>query len=99
LASPDKKIRAQVGPDLSNINGINGRIADIRDTYSLLRELYEQAWLRSNRAYALRPVLEHYDETIALWLGRSDKFRSAQRGYTDTKTLPSAGDLGLPSGR
>ena len=96
LASPDKKIRALVGPDLSNINGINGRIADLRDTYSLLRDLYRQAWLRSNRPYALRPVLEHYDATINLWLGRSEKFRAAQRGYTDTKTLPSASELGLP---
>ena len=99
LASPDRKIRAQVGSDLSNINGINGRIADIRDTYSLLRDLYEQAWLRSNRPYALRPVLEHYDATVATWLARADKFRSVQRGYTDTKTLPSASELGLPSGR
>ena len=96
LASPEKKIRAQVGPDLSNINGINGRMADIRDTYSLLRDLYQQAWLRSNRPYALRPVLEHYDATIDLWLGRSEKFRAAQRGYTDTRTLPSASELGLP---
>jgi len=96
-ASGDRKIRAQVGPDLSDINGINGRIQDIRDTYSLLRDLYQQAWLRSNRQYALRPVLEHYDSTINMWLARSDKFRAAQRGYSETKTLPSPSDLGLPS--
>ena len=36
----------------------------IIDAYSLLRDLYEQAWYRSNRAYALRPVLEHYDYTV-----------------------------------
>ena len=96
LASPDKKIRAQVATHLGNINGINGRIADIRDTYSVLRELYQQAWLRSNRPYALRPVLEHYDSTINMWLARADKFRSVQRGYTDTRTLPNASELGLP---
>ena len=99
LASPDKKIRVQVATHLGNINGINGRMADLRDTYSLLRELYEQAWLRSNRPYALRPVLEHYDATIAMWLARADRFRSVQRGYTDTRTLPSASELGLPSDR
>ena len=99
LASPDRKIRAQVATHLGNINGINGRIADLRDTYSLLRDLYEQAWLRSNRPYALRPVLEHYDATIAMWLARADKFRAVQRGYTDTRTLPPASELGLPSGR
>ncbi len=98
LASTDKKTHAQVNPDLSNINGINGWIQDIRDYYSLLRDLYEQAWLRSNRPYALRPVLEHYDATVAMWLARSDKFRAAQRGYTDSRTLPSAAELGLPLG-
>jgi hexosaminidase len=92
-ASMDKKTHAQVGPDLSDINGINGRIQDIRDTYALLRDLYQQAWLRSNRSYALRPVLEHYDAAIELWQARSERFRTAQRQYTDTKTLPPAGDL------
>jgi hexosaminidase len=95
-ASPDRKIHAQVGADLSDINGVNGRIQDILDTYAVLRDLYQQTWLRSNRPYALRPVLEHYEETIGMWQKRSDQFRSAQRGYTDTKTLPPASDLGLP---
>ena len=96
-ASSDKKLHATVGPNLSDINGVNGRIQDILDTYALLRDLYQQAWLRSNRPYALRPVLEHYDTTIALWQSRSDRFRSAQRQLTDTKTLPTSMDLGLPN--
>ena len=93
----DKKQRAAVGRELSDINGINGRIEDIRDTYSLLRDMYEAAWLRSNRGYALRPVLEHYDYTIGQWQGRSDRLRSALRQWNDTHTLPVAGDLGLPA--
>jgi hexosaminidase len=92
----DKKQRATVSRELSDINGINGRIHDIIDTYSLLRDLYEQAWYRSNRAYGLRPVLEHYDYTVGTWLERSDKLRSAQRQWSDIRTLPTAGDLGLP---
>ncbi len=94
--STDKKQRAAVASELSDINGMNGRIQDIIDTYSLLRDLYEQAWYRSNRAYGLRPVLEHYDYTIGIWLARSDKLRSVQRQWSDTHTLPLAGDLGLP---
>ena len=94
--STDKQLHATTGPELSNIRGINGRLEDIRDTYALLRELYSQAWLQSNRPYALRPVLAHYDATIQLWQLRSDRFRSAQRQYSDTKTLPAATDLGLP---
>lgn len=92
----DKKQRAAVARELSDINGINGRIEDIRDTYSLLRDMYEAAWLRSNRGYALRPVLEHYDYTVGVWQARSDRLRSALRQWNDTHTLPAAADLGLP---
>jgi hexosaminidase len=92
----DKKQRTNVSRELSDINGVNGRIQDYINTYSLLRDLYEQAWYRSNRAYALRPVLEHYDYTIGIWEARSDRLRSAQRQWTDTHTLPPAAELGLP---
>jgi hypothetical protein len=92
----DKKQRMDVGRELSDINGVNGRIQDYINAYSLLRDLYEQAWYRSNRAYALRPVLEHYDYTVGLWEARSDKLRSAQRQWSDTRTLPPAAELGLP---
>jgi hypothetical protein len=94
--STDKKQRTAVGRELSDINGINGRIQDIRDTYSLLRDMYEAAWLASNRPYALRPVLEHYDYTIGQLQARSDRFRSALRQWNDTHTLPPASDLGIP---
>src|SRR5271170_8013916 len=92
----DKKQRQDVGRELSDINGVNGRIQDYIDAYSLLRDLYEQAWYRSNRAYALRPVLEHYDYTVGVWEARSERLRSAQRQWSDTHTLPPAADLGIP---
>ncbi|WP_158941530.1 glycoside hydrolase family 20 zincin-like fold domain-containing protein [Granulicella sp. S190] len=92
----DKKQRMSVSRELSDINGVNGRIQDFIDAYSLLRDLYEQAWYRSNRAYALRPVLEHYDYTVGIWEGRSDRVRSAQRQWSDNHTLPPAADLGIP---
>ena len=95
--STDKKIRGSVAHELGDINNsANGRMQDLRDGYSMLRDLYEQAWLRSNRPYALRPVLEHYDYTVAIWLARADKVRAAQRQWSDSKTLPSAVDLGIP---
>jgi hexosaminidase len=92
----DKKQRLDVGRELSDINGVNGRIQDYINTYSLLRDLFEQAWYRSNRANGLRPMLEHYDYTIGIWEARSDKLRSAQRQWSDTRTLPPAAELGLP---
>jgi len=94
--SDDRKQRGQVSRELSDINGVNGRIQDIKDGYSLIRDLYSQLWLRTNRPYALRPVLEHYDETIGIWLDRMDKVRSAQRQWGDTHTLPSAAELDIP---
>jgi hexosaminidase len=94
--STDRKQRMAVARELSDINGVNGRIQDMIDSYSLLRDLYQQAWLRSNRPYGLRPVLEHYDYTIGMWLARSERLRSAQRQWADTHTLPTAADLGIP---
>jgi hypothetical protein len=97
-ASPDKKIRASVPRELSDINGIlSGRIQDIRNNYTLLRDLFESAWLRSNRPYSLRNVLEQYDYATQIWLTRVDKIHSAQRQWSDSKTLPAAADLGIPS--
>jgi hypothetical protein len=92
----DRKQRMDVSRELSDINGVNGRIEDYINTYSLLRDLFEQTWYRSNRPNGLRPVLEHYDYTIGVWEARSDKLRSAQRQWADTHTLPPAGELGLP---
>lgn len=95
--SPDKKVRASVARELTYLNGVNGRIQDLKDGYSLLRDLYQQLWLRTNRPYALRPILEHYDYTIGLWLARMDKLRTAQRTWDDKKVLPSAADTGIPA--
>jgi len=90
------KDRLDIFIQLADINGINGRMQDIKDGYSLLRDLYQQQWLRTNRPYALRPVLEHYDYTVGLWLARIDRFKSAQRQWDDDHTLPPAADLGFP---
>jgi hexosaminidase len=92
----DRKQRMDVGRELSEINGVNGRIQDYINAYSLMRDLFEQSWYRSNRAYGLRPMLEHYDYTIGIWYGRADRLRSAQRQWSDTRTLPTAASLGLP---
>ena len=94
--SSDPKIHRTTSRELSDINGVNGRLQDLIQTYALHRDLFAQTWLRTNRPYALRPVLERYDRTIALWLTRVDKVRSAQRQYSATTTLPPASTLELP---
>ena len=94
--STDKKTRATVSRELSDLNGVNGRIQDLRNGTTLLRDLYESAWLRSNRPYWLRNILEQYDYATQIWLARADKIRSAQRQWTESKSLPPAQELGIP---
>jgi hypothetical protein len=94
--STDRKTRATVSRELSDLNGVNGRIQDLRNGTTLLRDLYESAWLRSNRPYWLRNILEQYDYATQLWLARADKVRSAQRQWTESKSLPTAQELGIP---
>jgi hypothetical protein len=94
--SPDRKTRNSVSRELGDLNSVNGRIQDLRNGYTLIRDLYESAWLRSNRPYWLRNVLEQYDYTTQIWLARADKVHSAQRQWSDSKTLPPADEMGVP---
>ena len=82
---------------IGELTGVNGRLQDLRNNYSLLRDLYEQAWLRSNRPYFLRNNLERYDFTIQLWLSRIDRMRTAQRQWANAQTVSPASDLGIPA--
>ena len=96
-ASTDKKLHGTVGADLNDIASFIGRIRDLRDTFALLRDLYQQAWLRSNRPYGLTPNLARYDDAMSLWATRTELFRKAQRQYSESKTLPAPATLGLPT--
>lgn len=92
-----KEDREELSRELNSINAVNGKLQDLRNNYSLLRDLYEQAWLRSNRPYFLRNNLERYDFTIQMWLGRIDRMRVAQRQWLNSQTLPPASDIGIPA--
>jgi len=92
-----KEDRDEASRELNLINGVNGRLQDLRNNYSLLRDLYEQAWLKSYRPYFLRNNLERYDFTIQLWLGRIDRMRIAQRQWVNSHTIPPASDIGIPA--
>jgi len=82
---------------LSDINGVNGRLQDIINGYAQLRDMYADQWERTYRPSGLRPILAHYDATLTLWYTRVDKLRAAQRQWSDTRTLPTAADLGIPN--
>ena len=92
----DKASREEVFRDLVDINAVNGKLQDLRNSYSLCRDLYERAWLKSYRPYWLQNNLQRYDFTIQLWLSRIDKVRSAQRQWDRSQTIPSAAEVGIP---
>ena len=82
--------------ELSSIAGMNGRMQDMRDSYSLLRDLYEQAWLRENRPYWLHNVLALYDVATDTWVRRIERLEDARIHWRRTRHLPTASDVGLP---
>lgn len=87
-AAADTTKRGETSRLLSDISGMNGRMADLRDGYSLIRDLYETAWLRENRPYWLHNVLAHYDAATQLWIGRMDGVSEARRELQRTRKLP-----------
>jgi hypothetical protein len=89
--------RVNAGRDLSDINGANGRMQDLRDGYTLTKSLYEQAWLRENRPYWLGNVLARYDQATLRWLDRIDRMTQARREWQRTRRLPPADSVGIAS--
>jgi hexosaminidase len=82
--------------DLVEISNANGRCQDLRDGYTLTRELFEQAWRRGNRPYWLENVLAQYDMAIQLWIARGRQFDMLRAQLPATHSLPKAEEIGVP---
>jgi hexosaminidase len=85
------------GRDLADITGANGRLQDLRDGYSLIRDLYEKAWLKENRPYWLHNVLARYDLATQMWIDRAERINLARQQWYRTRTLPPAASIGIPA--
>ena len=96
-ADTSREGRTDAGRDLSDISGINGRAQDLRDGYTLSRELYERAWLRESRPYWLSNVLARFDKATQLWIDRMDRLTQVRREWSRTHRLPPADSVGLPA--
>jgi hypothetical protein len=83
--------------DLADITGTNGRLQDLRDGLSLIRDEYEKAWLRENRPYWLHNVLARYDLAMQLWIERGDRVNLARQEWYRSHKLPPATSLGIPA--
>lgn len=88
--------RTEVSRSLGDINGVNGKLEDLRDGYTFTRDLYSQAWLKSYKPYWLYNNIARYDMTVQLWLSRIDKVRGAQRQWSRDSNIPPAASIGIP---
>jgi hypothetical protein len=93
----DKSRSGEVAEMLETIGSNNGRLQDMRDGYALLRDLYQQAWLRDNRPYWLQNNLARYDQATQLWIGRGDRWNQVLDQWWDKHTLLPAAEVGLPA--
>ncbi|HKO17061.1 MAG TPA: family 20 glycosylhydrolase [Gemmatimonadaceae bacterium] len=94
-ADTSREGRSDAGRQLSDIAGVNGRAQDLRDGFTLIRDLYQQAWLRENRPYWLGNVLARYDVATQRWIDRIDRVAQARREWSRTRRLPPADSAGL----
>jgi len=78
-----------------DINAMNGRLQDLRDSTTHLRKMYEEAWLRENRPYWLDNVLVRYDNLAIEIQQKIVAAHQAQRQYNNQKTLPPPESLGF----
>lgn len=82
--------------DIAHPNSVQGKMEDLRNNFSMMRDLYEEAWLKSYRPYYLRNMSERYTMAVDTWIQRGDKVRATRRAWNDTGVLPPASELGIP---
>ena len=81
---------------LDDISSMNGHCQDLRDGYSLLKNLYRESWLAENRPYWIDNVLVRYDLRTQLWQKRGEDLDTLIDNWQRTRTLPPAADAGIP---
>jgi hexosaminidase len=81
---------------LYNISSMNGRCQDLRDGFSLLKNLYRESWLAENRPYWIDNVLVRYDLQTQLWQKRGQDIDTLIENFYTTRTLPPASQAGVP---
>jgi hypothetical protein len=93
----DKNHETETRELLYSISSMNGRCQDLRDGYSMLKNLYRASWLAENRPYWLDNVLVRYDLQIQNWQRRGDEINALIDELQATKKLPSALEAGIPA--
>ncbi len=96
LAHQNDTDRSIAADGLGQIEGTNGRLEDLRDYTTRLRELYKQLWLSENRPTWLPNILQRYDRQTTVWQDEIEKFQQVGLDFEQKKLLPPAESLGLP---
>lgn len=81
---------------LQDIMGMNGTMQDMRDGFSLTRDLFERAWKNENRPYWMTNATSRFDAEIIRWIDRSKKMDELMRRWTRDRIMPKAEDMGIP---
>jgi hypothetical protein len=92
----DEKHHSETEDILDSIGSMNGRCQDLRDGYSMLKDLYRASWLAENQPAWIDNVLVRYDLRIQLWQQRGEGIDTIVHSWYDTKTLPTAAQAGIP---
>jgi hypothetical protein len=87
--------RQLVSRNLSQITGANGRLEDLRDATTALREKYASLWLKENRPYWLGNVLVRYDNLASGFQAKAQAVRAASEQYREQGYLPPPHELGF----
>jgi hexosaminidase len=93
----DKEHATQTRELLYSISSNNGRCQDLRDAYSMLKNLYRESWLAENRPYWLDNVLVRYDLRIQMWQQRGEQIETLNDEWQKTGALPNADAIGITS--
>jgi hexosaminidase len=72
-----------------------GRLEDLREYTTRLRELYKDLWLSENRATWLPNILQLYDRQSARWQEMIARFDALHSDLDQGKPLPPPKSLGL----
>ncbi len=93
----DPKHDTEARETLYSISSMNGRCQDLRDGYSMIKNLYRDSWIAENRPYWLDNVLVRYDLRIQLWQQRGETIDRLITNWQETKVLPTPQEAGIPA--
>ena len=75
-----------------------GRLEDLREYTTRLRELYKDLWLSENHANWLPNMLQLYDRQSLMWQDMIARIDGVRSDFDQGKPLPPAETLGLMPG-